>query len=242
MKFWYLDHSAVAVQTDRHLLLFDLFGDVLNPQEGEGLDQGKVLPQQIAQEDVLIFVSHEHQDHFDQKVFALDSLPRVRFVLPEELDVLYEKGIFGANNQTITLADATITTFESTDIGLGYLVEIDGKLIYHAGDLNWWHWQGEEDEFNLDQEKRYLQQMQYLKKAVGDRVIDLAFVPVDPRLEEDCLRGICAFSQAVKADKIVPIHFWGDFSVCQKVKQAPQAAAFADHVVTLHRCGESFIL
>lgn len=242
MKFWYLNHSAVAVQTDDHLLLFDLFDKVLNPREGEGLEQGKVSPSQLAQEDVLVFVSHEHQDHFDAKVFSLDCLPKVRFILPEELDVLYDEGIFAKSNQIVTLPDAKITTFASTDIGLAYLVEVDGKRIYHAGDLNWWHWQGEEEEFNLDQEKRYLQQMQLLSQAVGDRTIDLAFVPVDPRLGEDCLRGVCAFCQAVETKVIVPIHFWGDFSVCERIKRSPQMSEFASRIVTLQRNGESFVL
>lgn len=29
MKVWYLDHSAVAVKTEKHLLLFDLAGKAL---------------------------------------------------------------------------------------------------------------------------------------------------------------------------------------------------------------------
>ena len=90
MKFWYLNHSAVAVQTDDHLLLFDLFDKVLNPREGEGLEQGKVSPSQLAQEDVLVFVSHEHQDHFDAKIFSLDCLPKVRFIF-ENRNVWREK-------------------------------------------------------------------------------------------------------------------------------------------------------
>ena len=60
-------------------------------------------------------------------------------VLPEELDELTDKAVFVAPNETVELPDCRITTFESTDIGVAYLVEIDGRLIYHAGDLNWWH-------------------------------------------------------------------------------------------------------
>ena len=37
MKVWYLDHSAVAVKTEKHLLLFDLAGKALSGQPGEGL-------------------------------------------------------------------------------------------------------------------------------------------------------------------------------------------------------------
>lgn len=159
---WYLDHSAIAVETNNHLLLFDLFGKTLQPPKEMGLAQGFVNPDELRDKDVVIFVSHEHPDHFDPAIFSLrDRLKRVRFVLPEEFDEIYQGDLFAAPNQTYRLPDMTVTTFESTDIGLAYLVEVDDKRIYHAGDLNWWHWEGEEEEFNLDQAKRYQQQMHW---------------------------------------------------------------------------------
>ena len=134
---WYLDHSAIAVETNNHLLLFDLFGKTLQPPKGMGLAQGFVNPDELLDKDVVIFVSHEHPDHFDPAIFSLrDRLKRVRFVLPEEFDEIYQGDLFAAPNQTYRLPDMTVTTFESTDIGLAYLVEVDDKRIYHAGDLN----------------------------------------------------------------------------------------------------------
>lgn len=241
MKGWYLDHSGVAVKTQNHLLLFDLFGDILNWEQGGGLGEGRLNPEQIAGEDVLIFVSHEHEDHFDPKIFELKKhLKKVRYVLPEEFDEVIDDAVFVHSNMSVQLDDCKITTFDSTDIGVAYLVEIDGKLIYHAGDLNWWHWEGEEEEFNLDQQRRYQQQMKLLSREVGKREIDLAFVPVDPRLEDDCLRGVTCFAQNVNAKAIVPIHFWGDPSVFDRIQTAEQARFFADKIVCLHQRGDSF--
>lgn len=115
--------------------------------------------------DILFFVSHEHHDHFDPKIFGLDKMgKRVRYVLPEEFDEIFEDGIFVHANMQVQLEDCRITTFDSTDIGVAYLVEIDGMRIYHAGDLNWWHWEGEEESFNLDQATRYQHEMQQLKR------------------------------------------------------------------------------
>ena len=62
---WYLDHSAIAVETNNHLLLFDLFGKTLQPPKEMGLAQGFVNPDELRDKDVVIFVSHEHPDHFD---------------------------------------------------------------------------------------------------------------------------------------------------------------------------------
>ena len=33
--------------------------------------------------------------------------------------------------------------------------------IYHGGDLNWWHWEGEADSFNKDQETGYKGEIAY---------------------------------------------------------------------------------
>ena len=234
MRCWFLDHSGVAVKTEGHLLLFDLFGEMLNWESGKGLAQGVVNPQELQNEDVLVFVSHEHKDHFSTKLFELGGkIERFRMVLPEELDVLTGDAVFVRPNETVELPDCRITTLESTDIGVAYLVEIDGKLIYHAGDLNWWHWEEEEEAFNQDQAQRYQQQMEKLKQAVGNRSIDVAFVPVDPRLNQDMLRGVCCLAERVSLERIVPIHFWGDFSVCKRA-----ADALGNRVVQLTACGQ----
>ncbi len=215
MKAWYLDHSAVAVKTKNHLLLFDLFGEALCPKEGQGLAQGYLDPKEISNEDVLVFVSHEHHDHFDQKIFEWKNiLPKVRYILLEEMEELYADGIFVHPHMEKKLDDCKITTLDSTDIGVAYLVEIDGRLIYHSGDLNWWYWEGEEESFNQDQEQRYKREMEYLSKALGDRQIDLAFVPVDPRQEQNRMKGLNCFLRNVSVNKVVPIHLWGDFTVC----------------------------
>ena len=57
------------------------------------------------------------------------------------------------------------------------LVAADEKTIYHAGDLNWWHWEGEEPAWNRDMEVRFQRYLEPLRR----RHIDLAMVPLDPR-------------------------------------------------------------
>lgn len=153
MKVWYCHHSGVAVKTQRHLLLFDLFGEALEPKEGQGLQQGYFDPKEAEDQNTIVFVSHEHEDHFDPRIFSFrDKIKRIEYVLPEELDEIFSPAVFVHPHMQVNLPDCRITTLDSTDIGVAYLVETDGKLIYHAGDLNRWHWEGEEEAFNKDQE------------------------------------------------------------------------------------------
>ena len=147
-------------------------------------------PDEIKDEDVLVFVSHEHKDHFDPAIFSLrEKLSRVRFVLPEELDEVYQGRplCLGRGRTVQTLRAAGLPHHHlclDRPSGVAYMLETDGLRIYHAGDLNWWHWEGE-DEFNRDQERRYQHQMQLLAQELDGEPLDLACVPVDPRLEGD---------------------------------------------------------
>ena len=54
------------------------------------------------------------------------------------------------------------------------------------GDLNWWHWEGEPDEKNTEMRRAYQAEINRLM----DEKIDIAFVPVDPRLGEQYCWGL----------------------------------------------------
>lgn len=44
----------------------------------------------------------------------------------------------------------TVETLPSTDEGVAWFVTAEGKFIFHAGDLNWWHWEGEDKAWNAN--------------------------------------------------------------------------------------------
>ena len=92
-------------------------------------------------------------------------------------------------------------------------MECEGRTIYHAGDLNWWHWEGEPDAYNEHMKTAYLKEIEKLK----DTPIDVAFVPVDPRLGEQYYYGIDGFAKRVDAKALIPMHCWGTYTVCEKL-------------------------
>ena len=63
-----------------------------------------------------------------------------------------------------------VRTLPSTDEGVAFWIEYQGIVIYHAGDLNWWHWEGEPKSYNEQMRADY-------QKAIGelpDQPIDVA--------------------------------------------------------------------
>lgn len=100
----------------------------------------------------VILITHEHSDHFSPDDIARILSSRTLIVGPASVT----KGLADAGavtmmaGETITAGTATITAVPAHNIdkvrpsgvlchppeagGLGYLVELDGRRVYHAGD------------------------------------------------------------------------------------------------------------
>lgn len=217
MKVTYIDHSGFLVETESAVFLFDYY-------KGE-------LPALPAHKPMLIFASHKHRDHFDFKIFDLRRHPGgATYVFGNDIKLSdrylqrhgVEPEIKGqirkmAPRNMLTLSGGgkdgeeriEIHTLRSTDAGVAFYINVENKRIYHAGDLNWWHWQGEKESFNKDQERIYKEEIAYLKELLGEgNRLDLAFVPLDPRLGEAYCYGMDHFLSEILVNEVYPMHMW----------------------------------
>jgi len=165
-----------------------------------------------------VCASHRHADHFDRSIFALaDGRPDVSFFLGCDIQLTPERaakwGIAPEalerchmmnGGEAVTVDGVTVETLPSTDEGVAFIVTCDGRVIYHAGDLNWWHWEGEDPAWNTAMEadfKRYIEPLR-------GRHLDLAFAPLDPRQEEAAPWGFRYLLELADIGRIVPMHQW----------------------------------
>ena len=182
MRAVFLNHSGFLIELPSVTLLFDWW-------KGE-------LPALRPGVPLLVFSSHRHEDHFNPEIF---TLPADAFLLgsdirltPRNLEkwgVSEEKAAkcarLGKHDTVSPLPGVTVETFPSTDEGVAFLVTADSKTVFHAGDLNWWHWEGEDPGWNRNMEVNF---KRYAEPLRGRRM-DLAMLPLDPRLGEDGFRG-----------------------------------------------------
>jgi len=174
-KVWYLYNSGFAVRTAKHFLIFDY---CKQRPLGEGLESGVINPLELKEFDVIVFASHNHADHYRRDIHRWEeTIPKLRFVLSDDIPAARGALMIGPGEK-MQQHDFTVETLTSNDEGVAFVVEVDGLCIYHAGDLNWWHWEGEPDDYNDGMAESYKSQIALL----GDRQIDLAFVAVAPRL------------------------------------------------------------
>jgi len=230
----FLDHSGFLLELETVSLLFDWWKGELPP-----LPAGKPL---------YIFASHRHPDHLDPKIFSLDDGGReVHFVLgndirPRDLDrwgVSSETAArcrFLKGGQTLSLPLAGVEALSSTDEGAAFLVAAEGRTLFHAGDLNWWHWEGEDKAWNHNMAANF---KRYTEPLRG-RTVDLAMLPLDPRLGEAGFWGPKYFLELADIRKFLPMHQWGDFGFTKKFLAA--YPRFADRTVPVERAGQVFSL
>lgn len=196
-RIFFLSHSGFLMELSDCVLLFDVYRD-----------PAKVIPSFLAGEKpVYVFVSHVHGDHFQPVIYDWADRAAGYFVHKECAPKrplpkvhLMEPG---------DAADAcglSVSMYGSTDEGGSFLIRHGARTIFHAGDLNWWHWAGESDEENRAARDAYFAELEMLSGVP----VDVAFFPVDARQAVAREWGVSAFLARVPVKELlVPMHAFG---------------------------------
>lgn len=241
MKITYIHHSCFLAELSRYNLLFDYY-------TGE-------LPVTDRKKPMAVFASHRHWDHFSPDIFNMSEIyENLRFVLSSDIEKGYvpeeemERTIFVTPEQELEISIAgeklLLHTFRSTDEGVAFLADCGEAVLYHAGDLNNWYWNGEDENWNRTMGAMYRRELKSIR-AVLDRwgkEIDAAFLPLDGRQEDKFFLGLDEFAKQVGAGKIFPMHFWDDFSTADRLRAMPESSGYRDKILSAKKDGESFFL
>ena len=199
MKIDYLGHSGFLVGTGKAVLLFDYYrGDV------------SIVRQKPKDKPLYVFASHVHADHFNPKIFSLaDDARTTKYLLsfdikgnpavPKDCDVHF----LDADKTYRIEGLGTVRTLASTDEGVAFLITTPYETLFHAGDLNWWDWPGEDPGWLSEQETVFKREIRKLEGVP----IDAAFVVLDDRLEENIAKGMEFFLSECRAKYVLPMHF-----------------------------------
>jgi L-ascorbate metabolism protein UlaG (beta-lactamase superfamily) len=235
MTLTYLYHSGFAIENDNIVVIIDFFKDSLGRTKG-------VVHDSLLKKNKPMYVlaSHAHPDHFNadilnwnnanstiQYIFSQDIADSKK-VSGKDIHFLNKSGIFKDNN-------LTMQAYGSTDIGISFLIKIDGKSIFHAGDLNNWHWKDEStEEEAANCERAYLQELEELTTDYPH--INLALFPVDPHLGTDYMLGAKQFIDRIRVDYFAPMHFGEAYEKAAILK--PYAESKSIHFIAWKHKGE----
>lgn len=246
-KVTFIYHSGFAVETPECSLLFDYYRGT--------------IPEFSKEKPLYVFSSHRHSDHFNFAVFELaEKYPHIKYLLSNDIGKKYkkkyllekkklseevcEKITWMKENECWSDEFAEVRTILSTDIGVAFLVreKKTGKLIYHAGDLNWWTWEGETEQEYQAMKEKFCSSMADIRKQITDCAsaepgrIDLAFLPLDPRQKEKYALGFDYFMRNIPVKYAFPMHAFGDYSVIPKFLADDISLDYREKLINL--CGE----
>ena len=220
MTLRYIFHSGFLLETEKSILIFDYWMDPANVM--------KPYIDPSGSKHIYVFASHFHEDHFTKEIFewrknnsftdytyilSKDILKRRR-AKKEDADVWMAKGSAWEDENIKVIATG------SNDSGVSWIVETEGKTIFHAGDLcNWYARflaegapEGEiySEEFGeyinpVAEEKRFLGELKDIHKITG--TFDLIMFPVDGRIGNGYTLGGRQFIERFKVGMFVPMHF-----------------------------------
>jgi L-ascorbate metabolism protein UlaG (beta-lactamase superfamily) len=207
----HLYHSGFAVETINHHFIFD-YTEPAGILPAAPLSEGSVNHTFLAENDnIYVFITHHHQDHFMPAVLTWQEInPDIHIIAG--YDVPMEPGDnchLMEPYQKLKINEVMIESYGSTDAGISFYVQADHLSFFHAGDLNWWHWKEFLPEEQLREERDFKQEIQRLQ----EKKIDVAFIPVDPRLEEAFSLAGEYVLEKLKPALLVPMHFGSQFQV-----------------------------
>ena len=183
MRLTYIYHSGFAIEADEFAILIDYYKDT-----GRSPEKGFVHEKLLNRAGTLyVLSSHFHPDHFNPEVLRWKTYKK-------DIVYLFGKDILKRNRA-------------GKEDAIYLKKEAEGKRLFHAGDLNNWHWKDESTpEEVAEAEQNYLKELGDLAKATDK--LDATMFPVDPRIGTDFMRGAQQFVDHIKTNIFVPMHFW----------------------------------
>ena len=190
---WWLGQSGFLIGSEgRHLLVDPYLSDSLTAKyEGTETPHVRMAPRVVAPEQLafvdVVLSTHGHTDHLDAETLRAIGAP---LVAPAGNSSNWRGSAVAAPSPDIVEGEAleaggfrveAVPAEHPGEHCVGYVIEAGGRRFYHSGDTRW-----------LDP---------------GVRGVDVAFVPINGKLDNLDGPEAARLAQLVEAELAVPCHF-----------------------------------
>ena len=236
MKITYIYHSGFIIESENATIIADYYKDSDNEIVHRSLNSfpGKLY----------VISSHWHPDHFSKEVLEWKSVrPDIQYIFSK--DILKKKLATQDDADFMIKGDIwqdeniRIKAFGSTDVGISFLIEAGGKKVFHAGDLNNWHWDEESTPEEIQtSERHFLREIKALYNETND--LDAAMFPVDCRLGKNYMRGAEQLVDLLRVGVFIPMHFGETYNEANAFEKYAEDAGCRFFKLT--KTGDSIVL
>lgn len=212
MKLTFFYQSGFLIEGNDFIIIIDYY------KSNDLLHENLLHKIEETSKTVYVLVTHSHYDHFNPEILRWNGInTNIKYVFNKEMasnaiiKTCENKIVFLDKCECYNDLNIDLKAFGSTDLGGSFYLKCEDKSIFHAGDLNNWHWNEEVSHAEAaEAESFYLQEL----KLVSDDIksLDMLMYPVDPRLGKDFMKGILQFIEKIDVKTVIPMHF-GDNSL-----------------------------
>ncbi|MCI1722853.1 MAG: MBL fold metallo-hydrolase [Lachnospiraceae bacterium] len=252
MQIRYIYHDGFLVELEKTVLLFDYWKGNLPPIDpGKQLCvfASHVHPDHFSFEifrlrekypDVQYFLGNDIRRKFNERSFENHGVPeeayrRIAFmkagttgtgvVVPENNGTT-GTGVVVPKTAGATGTGVVVRALQSTDSGVAFLVSCERKEIFHAGDLNDWSFEKNDEETNAMERSDYRRIIDGIRGAH----FDAAFLPLDPKQGKFTGAGFDYFMRSTDTEEAWPMHRWGNEAVLPEFLRNPLSEPYRGRI------------
>lgn len=216
MRLTYIYHSGFAIEAEDFTIIIDYFEDSLGKEHGVVHDRLLYRTQKL-----YVLCTHGHSDHYNSKILKWKEIRNdITYIFSKDIEQKASKflGINFIDKDEVFKDDLLeVRAYGSTDLGVSFKITYKDMVLFHAGDLNNWHWNEESTEKEISEaENFYARELEHL--AISTPSINLAMFPVDPRLGKDYMLGAEQFIKRIPVKLFVSMHFDGEYEKAKKIE------------------------
>ena len=227
---WYLGHSGWAIKTQNYLLIFDYLEMGRKPAQ-PSLANGHINPSEIRDQRVFVFVTHDHADHYSPTILDWQkSINNIIYIFGWQAGTKPNYLCIGPR-QREKIDHMEILTISSTDAGVGFLIKVDGLVIFHAGDHA--HWGGPIEPF--------AKEIDYLARS--EQEFDIVFLAIATGMgerSESITEGIFYAIEKLQPKVMFPMHAGGMEHLYKELAQEAEKKKFKTNVHYAQSKGDRF--
>lgn len=206
----YFYQSTFAVAVGKTLLVFSYH------EPDSQRDIPRITDQDFSGfNNILVFIPNGSAVHLDPVVFNWkQSYPLTYIVSSDAKDKVPDKSNVRVvkEGDSFSVADALVRVCGSTAEGVSFLVKTHGVNVFHAGDLNLWHWR---EESTPQAVARAEQEFYRTVGSIPREQLDVCMFPLDPNQGGIYDAGANHIIMTLKPRVFFPMHFGNRGEIAQ---------------------------
>ena len=237
VQITHLYHSGFIIEYDNRVLIFDYYP--AQDLEPNSIQNGYIETKYFSTKQVIVFISHEHKDHFYKDAINWkSSIQNIHYFVSKEVaakDNRYQSSDYVTivdHDDQILHKDLRIKTIRSTDSGVAFLVQAPELTLYHSGDHASWNWRNDADAND--------QFVQSLLSKLGNIRIDVGMHVFDQRLSKAGSGGFFHFIHAFKPVVAIPMHAKGKYFGNLALSEMAKEWGYEDYIWKINSPGEVY--